>query len=298
MILSCPNCYSQFNVQDDAIGIDGRKVKCSCCKESWFQDPDPDWLAEKLAEQTDRLEEQLSHAADDVEEDSVEVDDSDYTDIPLVSNPGMEKSLVTYCVLFGGFILFMSYIFMNTHSAMYRNPGWSSFYALFGIGVNFPDERLSFDKVVASGDGQTLNVSGVVTNLSSNEIKLYPLRFLVLDENDGVVTQWYDYLDGHFIGPEESIEFETSYAFEDDHGRVEVRFDLDPKIALEGGDSSQVHHQSGSDHQSAHEVHEESRPHASSVPHQEPQHENHDSGHHSDHPLKDAQADHSAVDHH
>ncbi|MDF3047499.1 MAG: hypothetical protein K0R73_617 [Candidatus Midichloriaceae bacterium] len=38
MILSCNNCGAKFKVPDSAIGINGRKVKCSACEYEWFQE--------------------------------------------------------------------------------------------------------------------------------------------------------------------------------------------------------------------------------------------------------------------
>ena len=36
MIISCPNCQSNFNVKDELIPINGRKLKCSKCGHKWF----------------------------------------------------------------------------------------------------------------------------------------------------------------------------------------------------------------------------------------------------------------------
>ena len=41
MILTCPNCATQYVVKDGAIPPQGRQVRCASCKHSWHQDPDP-----------------------------------------------------------------------------------------------------------------------------------------------------------------------------------------------------------------------------------------------------------------
>lgn len=41
MILTCPNCATQYAVKDDAIPPQGRQVRCTSCKHSWHQDPEP-----------------------------------------------------------------------------------------------------------------------------------------------------------------------------------------------------------------------------------------------------------------
>jgi predicted Zn finger-like uncharacterized protein len=40
MILTCPNCGTQYAVKDGAIPEHGRQVRCAACKHSWHQDPD------------------------------------------------------------------------------------------------------------------------------------------------------------------------------------------------------------------------------------------------------------------
>ena len=42
MILTCPNCGTQYVVKDGAIPPQGRQVRCASCKHSWHQDPDLD----------------------------------------------------------------------------------------------------------------------------------------------------------------------------------------------------------------------------------------------------------------
>jgi predicted Zn finger-like uncharacterized protein len=44
MILTCPNCGTQYVVKDGAIPPQGRQVRCAACKHSWHQDPEPSAL--------------------------------------------------------------------------------------------------------------------------------------------------------------------------------------------------------------------------------------------------------------
>ncbi len=38
MLLVCPNCRTRYVVPDNAIGADGRQVRCANCRHSWFQE--------------------------------------------------------------------------------------------------------------------------------------------------------------------------------------------------------------------------------------------------------------------
>ena len=40
MILTCPNCSTQYVVKDGAIPPQGRQVRCASCKHSWHQNPE------------------------------------------------------------------------------------------------------------------------------------------------------------------------------------------------------------------------------------------------------------------
>jgi len=46
MILTCPDCGTQYVVKDGAIPPEGRQVRCAACKHSWHQDPDAEGAIE------------------------------------------------------------------------------------------------------------------------------------------------------------------------------------------------------------------------------------------------------------
>jgi predicted Zn finger-like uncharacterized protein len=55
MILTCPNCGTQYEVKDGAIPPQGRQVRCAACKHSWHQDPQP--AAEEHSEEDESVAE-------------------------------------------------------------------------------------------------------------------------------------------------------------------------------------------------------------------------------------------------
>jgi len=49
MILTCPNCGTQYVVKDGAIPPQGRQVRCASCKHSWHEQPELDTATEAEA---------------------------------------------------------------------------------------------------------------------------------------------------------------------------------------------------------------------------------------------------------
>src|SRR5690349_24939830 len=50
MILTCPNCGTQYVVKDGTIPPEGRQVRCAACKHSWHQEPEEMAAAEVAPE--------------------------------------------------------------------------------------------------------------------------------------------------------------------------------------------------------------------------------------------------------
>jgi predicted Zn finger-like uncharacterized protein len=66
MILTCPNCGTQYVVKDGAIPPQGRQVRCASCKHSWHQDPEdvasPELVQEQAEPEQPDAEESLAEA--------------------------------------------------------------------------------------------------------------------------------------------------------------------------------------------------------------------------------------------
>lgn len=70
MILTCPNCGTQYVVKDGAIPPQGRQVRCASCKHSWHQDselapaaePEPQAFAAPEPEASEPEDESLAEA--------------------------------------------------------------------------------------------------------------------------------------------------------------------------------------------------------------------------------------------
>lgn len=80
MILTCPECKTRFVVKDDAIGPNGRTVRCSKCSTTWFVAGDPEVLELEDNKQSDLVE--SKPAKTDPSQYDPRTDDYDHEDIP------------------------------------------------------------------------------------------------------------------------------------------------------------------------------------------------------------------------
>src|ERR687883_431812 len=71
MILTCPNCGTQYVVKDGAIPPQGRQVRCASCKHSWHQDPEAEAAPQPVEEAEDSAEDTTAVAVEAGAEDAV-----------------------------------------------------------------------------------------------------------------------------------------------------------------------------------------------------------------------------------
>ena len=64
MILTCPNCGTQYVVKDDAKPPEGRQVRCAACKHSWHQDPDAEPQGEAETEPSASAQEPIGETSE------------------------------------------------------------------------------------------------------------------------------------------------------------------------------------------------------------------------------------------
>ena len=89
MILTCPNCGTQYAVKDGAIPAQGRKVRCASCGESWHQDAQ-EGAGESVAEPADPP----APPSSDPAPDELAASASPYESIPEPEGDDEDESLV------------------------------------------------------------------------------------------------------------------------------------------------------------------------------------------------------------
>jgi len=220
MILTCPDCSTRYSVKDDAIGPNGRTVRCSNCHASWFVSEDADALA-----LTDNQEEILTPV---VERSEAKVE-PEKTDIPRpvmgahvqirdkADRERRRRRMMGVSMIWGitlGLLLLaaiLAYVFRQ--NIVDQSPGMASLYKAFNIpvkvnGLDFEDPATRNIMI----DGRpVLVVNGVIVN-RSNETRELPLIELSLVSNSGQeITKWLVEPSKDKLAPKERMEYVSQY---------------------------------------------------------------------------------------
>ncbi len=290
MIVTCPNCNCQFKLDIALLGENGRDVRCSVCKETWYQELDEELLKKFHEEQAvEEFESVIENVAADIDEKFEEIKERVEVEQELSVSKFVKDSRdvkLSYAIAACFFLCIFTYLLLNNQAIINNNPAMNGFYSLFGISVPVPGKGLIFDQIAAEDNGETLRVAGKITNLMSEPNNIPFLKATLTDHEDNPIKEWYVRPPKEYLEPEETAEFDFLYYKEDeeqalDNSNIHLRFALlseiaAPRIGEEDGGSSQAHHQDDSNHPNAHEADEVSHPHASSQPHPELSRENHE----------------------
>ncbi len=296
MILTCPSCSAQFNLDDDLLGETGRKVKCSSCEKIWFQEVQlENKKDEKPEDQTkkDNQENVIDEAEEEIPEEKISKEEIER---PIVKeniekpklgnnhnklrakgneNQSRNKKLTSIAVAATLFFAIYIYLLVNNNAITQKYPSMYGFYKVLGIDVDIPGTGLIFDRVVAENNNKQIIISGNIVNLSAKEQSIPVIEASLLDNQGNNIDSWHIYPSKPTLNKEESLPFSFSHEIgkkAENQLSLRVRFIIVPKTDVASGENSQAHQQGESDHPSDHEVSSKSHQPASSAPHQEAEH--------------------------
>lgn len=171
MILTCPNCETQYFAEDSTIGDSGRTVKCAACGHSWFVGPEGSADTAALAAG--------AHEAYRLK----------------VRERRRRKSraaaLTAWTATAAAFVVILSGLVMFRGEVVDRWPQSASTYAMLGMDVN----RFGLDFLDTEAerffDGTTpiLEVRGAVGNTSDKTQIAPAVRVNLLDDNGAQVAR-------------------------------------------------------------------------------------------------------------
>ncbi len=216
MILHCQNCDTKYATTPEAIGPQGRTVRCAKCGHSWFQAPPP--VEEPPAPVADippaflEMVEEAIPASKPVKPEK----SAAKAPLPLVASVAV-LSLVT---LFLALVAFRS-------GVMTALPASKHLYATLGMadttGLVIAD--LTFKKM-PSTNYERYAIAGNIVN-ESNETKPVPVLRVTLVNEEGGKLQYWDFTDEKEIKPKEVIAFRKD--------KLESRFKAGVGLTVELG---------------------------------------------------------------
>lgn len=256
MLIVCPSCASQYELDAAKLGPDGRKVRCAQCKTLWHVDPSSEMPAAPSPEETEALlAEELERAAAidaeitaiAAEADAMTVEaeaEAEPEEVPVVAAPERRSSPVRKPRIGAAGIVDPKGIAVPVAAALagiavlaglawQRNlvvraaPQLAGVFERVGLPVNIRGLSLSAVEsgLVEDGTNRFLVVEGDVTNIAKDKTKVPPIQVSVKDEAGQTLYSWTTEPPRNVLEPAELVRFRARLASPPEKGRsVQVRF--------------------------------------------------------------------------
>ena len=256
MILTCPSCSASYNVPTEAIGINGRSVRCKKCRHEWFQD------GEKKA---------LEDLMNLIESTEIEVDDIGFDeDKPKVKrtappkkekvdalaslkavagklgnifpenvknylfsggNRGFSSHFASFMVSLAVFTCFIFVLVAQRVPITHVLPSLTTAYEAAGFPItNYarlnPEDTFIIDRVAIQTEGEKREIIGSLINLASQNVKVPTFKLDYLDSAGKVIEEQTQILPIQILEKEVSYNFtiSVSEAIPPDFAAVKITF--------------------------------------------------------------------------
>ncbi|WP_407529873.1 zinc-ribbon domain-containing protein [Methylobacterium oryzisoli] len=225
MLIVCPSCASEYTLDPERIGPEGRTVRCAACRERWFvaRPAEPEPAAEPLPD----LVPDLAPSGEAV----FTAVDAPVPVPPAAARPRFRPRLPARTGLALGLALLAALpaaALVARETVVRAAPQTARLYAGLGLPVNL--RGLGLRDVVAfqapdGPEGGRLVVEGDVVSASPHPRTVPPLALEIRDEHDRVIYRWTAEAPRARLEPEESARFRAELAAPPAKGRrVLVRF--------------------------------------------------------------------------
>lgn len=216
MILTCENCHTRYLVPGDAIGADGREVRCAACHHQWFQEPQGFY---QYVEEIEPIPESVRPVPEGSALPVIRVAGAPETG----RNAGYMAAALVFLLVFTGLVAERGKL---VHAWL---PS-VRFYQALHIAPALPGQGLSLDQITAAvtPDAQgvnTLNLKGHIINPTNRAVKVPPLHASIVLDGGMVFNGWQIDPPQPAIVPHGDITFESSYPVLPNNAK-EVKIDL------------------------------------------------------------------------
>ena len=253
MLIVCPSCASQYELDEAKLGPEGRKVRCAGCKTSWHVEPtafpEPPSEAETqalLAEELERassIEAEITAiAAEGARQD--EAGEAAAVEAPPVAGPkrrgkptGKTRKTSGAVLRRGGAglpaaaalagLALLGVVVWQREAAVRAAPQLAGLFAKIGMPVNVRGLSLSGIEsgVVDDGQNRFLVVEGDVTNVTNSKTAVPLIEVSVRDAGGAALYTWTTEPPRASLEPAELIRFRARLASPPEQGQsVLVRF--------------------------------------------------------------------------
>ncbi len=247
MILTCPACATSYFIRDDAVGPEGRKVRCQSCGEVWRATPDEPLELTLTPEVSAPL---APTPAPEPEPEAPSLAETPAPELPRAFRARAERQKklrraaahgVVWAGLAAVFIGLIAAALVFRVQIVQVFPRAASAYAMVGAPVNVVG--LDFEALTAKSapnrPGMVL-VSGAVRNVRDAEIVAPPIRVALLDAQGAEVGSKIVKMEGPPVLPGKVQGFAVLIPDPGGHGAgIGVDFAPPPAPAKPSGDHPQ-----------------------------------------------------------
>jgi len=231
MILDCPSFTKRFKIPDDALGAEGRKVKCSACGHVWHQVPAvgdapkpekietaaPDPAPEPAAPAPDPFA--AAPPSDDPDFDSDEADlhaARMRADVrPLVSRRGAPSHAGGWAAGAALLVALLGGAFMARDTVLTHWPQARTLYAALFLAPHDPTEELEIRALSTErqqADGvETLVIKGEIVNRSVRLRQVPPMQVVLRDLDSRDLVNWTFSPTEAILLPNEVVKFSATH---------------------------------------------------------------------------------------
>ena len=198
MILTCPQCQSQYNIDAGKIGAEGKTVRCANCQHKWFQ------AAEVLPSLTQESENYNKILSDMEAQPAVAEPAPDLSQpsamseapAPVITHDPFGLNARAFGAMIFCLCLFttLTFLFLAQKPLVRHWPQMSLFYKTLGFHIAVPGEGLRLSEIVAEQriDKQDvmLMIEGKITNMGELEMAYPPLYVTLKNKQGEMIKDW------------------------------------------------------------------------------------------------------------
>ena len=207
MIITCKSCNTKYSINKNALGKNGKKVKCSNCEHKWYQKIDI--IKKKGVEVISLKEQQIEKNFINEEIDDTKVFSSET--IKKKSNSFLYLLILIILILF----IYLNKEYFNYEIKNYflkfikkefliNNQNKNSFNLIFN--------QIEKEVTILNDNQRIIKIFGKISNTSNIESNKIPkLQGTLIDSKNNIITTWFFNAEQDNLGPQESLNFNTSY---------------------------------------------------------------------------------------